>query len=133
MKKLMLLFAAMLIGLSAMAQSFAGKTYRCTIEDSGYTGQITLKFTSASRGSFTTSGSMFQKGTLPFTYQVSGDVINIYGKGAGFDYIYIDTDHYYGDDCLYIMDQNSPTDETMVFKRVTSTSKGSGKSSKKRR
>lgn len=88
--------------MAAMAQSFAGRTYKGSSNTGEGTMTMTVKFTSASRGTLTATHGK-EKATTAFTYVRSGDLLNITSREFT-DYIYIDTDHYYGADAIYMVD-----------------------------
>lgn len=132
MKRFSLLILALALAATAMAYNFAGKTYRAVKENEsdGRKAVITLTFTSASRGTMKSGGDV-NASTLPFRYEVSGEVLNMYTNDGSCDYIYIDTHHEYGEDCLYLLDPYGNV--FLVFERVATPAKSKGNSSGKSR
>lgn len=123
MKKRLFSFAMMLVmAVTAFAYSFTGKTYKGDLPG----GSMTVKFTSASRGTMTLKANG-QSESKSFRYEVSGQIINLYVNG-GIDYIYIDTDQDYGNDAIYMVD---PYGNPYIVLERTASSSGTSKKKKR--
>lgn len=124
-KRILMMLMAVCVAASAFALSFTGKTYRG--EKNGAV--LTISFTSASRGTMALRvNGKTEK--MAFRYEESGDILNLDMPGGGFDYIYTDPYHEYGDDCIYVVD---PYGNPYIILNRVSTPAGTTTKKKARR